>query len=211
MKIKNQKSNNVMRCALYITYLLGFFFILSNFFMPQPANAQNNKTDVLFFYATGCSHCENVKPFIKDFEEKNSDKADVHWFNVQESDESRSLFMKYLNKYYATSSGVPSVFIGDKLIQGDSPIKAGLISALSNCSGECQLKIALDDAIDKPADLPSDKKTNISGEKTNNESGDFKKSENSFFTFRNIILIFSLLAILSVVIWRCFLCKKRGD
>lgn len=146
LRIMNQEEK-VTSYKLQVTkLLLGAVFLFSFVFVSVKASYA--KTDILFFYMTGCSHCENVKPFIKEFEEENSDKANVHWFNVKESAESRELFTKYLQKYYATSSGVPSVFIADKLIQGDKPIKEELKSSLFSCMassmiGACDLKMDL--------------------------------------------------------------------
>lgn len=149
LKIKKRTFDFRLYRLSTLNFFAGALFLfLGIAIFAKPVYAESKKIDILFFYMTGCSHCENVKPFIKKFEEENSDKANVHWFNVKESAESRELFTKYLQKYYATSSGVPSVFIADKLIQGDKPIKEELKSSLFSCMassmiGVCDLKMDL--------------------------------------------------------------------
>jgi len=136
-----------IKLGILITGLSAMF--LFAFFNINFAKAQEtDKIDVLFFYGTGCPHCEEVKPFLESFEEKYKGIVDVVWLNVYSNDqEVIKLYDLYSKKYYSKSNGVPVLFIADKIFVGPTPIIEGLKPALTSCQGECGLKISLVDAI----------------------------------------------------------------
>ena len=131
-----------MRKSFVIFAVVGIF-IMGN----SEVRAAESKIDVLFFYGTGCGHCKAVKPTIQDFEEKYEDVVDVHWLDVYEDRETSSLFSIYAREYDMASRGVPTLIIGDKVLQGDTPIESGINSALLSCTGDCELKVGVKSAL----------------------------------------------------------------
>jgi len=131
-----------------LVILLMGVFVVSGIFITGNNKAQaKDKIDVLFFYGTGCGHCEAVKPTIKDFEVEYEDVVDVHWFDVYNDREASGLFNLYAIEYRMASRGVPTLIIGDKVLQGDTPIESGINSALLSCPGNCDLKVGVESAL----------------------------------------------------------------
>jgi len=127
--------------------LMGVFAVGGTFVMESRKARASDKIDVLFFYGTGCGHCAAVKPTIQKFEEEHEDDVNVHWYDVYVDREANTLFSFYADKYNIASRGVPTLIIGDKVLQGDTPIESGINSALFSCAGDCVLKIDLESAL----------------------------------------------------------------
>jgi len=124
-------------------FAVGGIFVVRN----SEVLAAENKVDVLFFYGTGCGHCEKVKPTIQEFEDKYEDVVDIHWQDVYTDQEASALFSFYAKEYNIASRGVPTLIIGDKILQGDTPIESGINSALLSCPGDCKLKVGIKSAM----------------------------------------------------------------
>jgi cytochrome c biogenesis protein CcdA/thiol-disulfide isomerase/thioredoxin len=83
----------------------------------------------VYFYGDVCPHCEKVKPFLGEMEERYPDLALVR-LEVYTNNENRE---KYLAMSQATGirpPGVPVIFIGDRVLAGDVPITEGFEAAI---------------------------------------------------------------------------------
>ncbi len=155
-----------------IVLLAGVFVVGGIFVGGNKVQAMDGKIDVLFFYGTGCGHCEKVKPTIKEFGEEYKDVVDVHWNDVYTDREASNLFNFYAKEYNIASRGVPTLIIGDKVLQGDTPIISGIGSALLSCPGDCDLKISVESAL---AEINGD----VQGTDVVDVSTDAKKGDGS--------------------------------
>jgi len=78
--------------------------------------------DVHFFYGEGCPHCTKVEPFLDEMEEKYP--LHIHRYDIYTNRSSISLFDEICNAYGTKRKGVPTVFVSDAYLVGDSTIIA---------------------------------------------------------------------------------------
>ncbi|MFH1064375.1 MAG: cytochrome c biogenesis protein CcdA [Candidatus Woesearchaeota archaeon] len=81
--------------------------------------AQQQKTDILFFYGQGCPHCANEEAFLEDMQGEYP-ALQVHLYEVYFNDEHRQLMIDLAEAYGQEVSGVPMTFINGKIIKGFS-------------------------------------------------------------------------------------------
>ena len=92
-------------------------------FSAIPALAQDNsfpddkKVDVYFFWAYGCPHCNDEKPFLEKLEQKYSG-LEVHSFEVTGNKENADLLKRAGKELNASVSGVPFTVVGDHYFSG---------------------------------------------------------------------------------------------
>jgi thiol-disulfide isomerase/thioredoxin len=88
-----------------------------------------------FFWQTGCSHCEELKPFLDGLEEQYP-QLDLKRVEASKSQEGSDLFDVMAKAYGRKAKVTPTVFIGEYMIEGyNGWITEGRIeSALINCT-----------------------------------------------------------------------------
>jgi len=92
-------------------------------FSAIPALAQNDSSltdkevDIYFFWAHGCPHCNDEKPFLEKLEQKYSN-LEVHSFEVTGNKENADLLKKVGKELNASVSGVPFTAVGDHYFSG---------------------------------------------------------------------------------------------
>ncbi len=100
-----------------------FLIITTCIFLLVPALAQtdfstsDNGINVYFFWAYGCPHCSDEKPFLEKLEQKYSNLK-VHSFEVTGSKENVDLLKKASKELNANVSGVPFTVIGEHYFAG---------------------------------------------------------------------------------------------
>jgi len=77
----------------------------------------NNKVNLYFFWANGCPHCSDEKPFLEKLEQKYSGLT-VHSFEVTGNKENVDLLKKVGKELNADVSGVPFTVVGDHYFAG---------------------------------------------------------------------------------------------
>jgi cytochrome c biogenesis protein CcdA/glutaredoxin len=98
--------------------LLFIFFIFSLSVIPAFAQ-EKNPVDLYFFYGQGCPHCAKMSTFLEEMEESYS-TVTVFEKEIYSNTENRELFQEMSDAFEVEISGVPTVFIGDKVIVGFS-------------------------------------------------------------------------------------------
>lgn len=88
------------------------------------------QTCVYFFYRTGCPHCERVAPLIHQL--ADAYKLELRMLDVTNQNY-YEVFDKLCDRYCVGIRGVPTVFIGDKVIIGDKPIENNLEKEIQRC------------------------------------------------------------------------------
>ena len=80
---------------------------------------------IYLFYGQGCPHCERVKPVIDDLAVKYPQvqlKAYEIYFNAT----NQEMFKEFLQRYGVAEEGVPTLFIGDRALVGETAIRTQL-------------------------------------------------------------------------------------
>lgn len=107
--------------------------ILALLLMAGAAYAQDSDVVMYVFHGQGCPHCAKLLSFLDDIQE------DYPCLEIEEketyfNDENRQLFENMSAAYGRQIEGVPTVFIGNKVIVGFSDRKAGRIeSEIQRC------------------------------------------------------------------------------
>ena len=100
-------------------FSIAIVFILS----AIPALAQDSlslddkKVDIYFFWAHGCPHCNDEKPFLEELEQKYSN-LEVHSFEVTGNKENADLLKRVGKELNASVSSVPFTAVGDHYFSG---------------------------------------------------------------------------------------------
>ncbi len=77
----------------------------------------NEEVNLYFFWANGCPHCSNEKPFLEKLEQKY-DNLKVHSFEVTGNKDNIDLLKKIGKELSVDISGVPFTIVGDHYFTG---------------------------------------------------------------------------------------------
>lgn len=101
------------------------------------SDAQGNKVAMYYFWQVDCAHCEDLKPFMADLEEKYP-LLDLKRLEISKIRENGELFDELAKAYGRKAKVTPTVFVGEYMIEGyNGWITEGRIeSALLNCTGK---------------------------------------------------------------------------
>jgi len=88
--------------------------LISNFVLAENAS---DKVNVYFFWAEGCPHCANEKPFLESLKQKYSN-LEVHSLEVTKSKENADLLARVGRELNADVSGVPFTVVGKQYFIG---------------------------------------------------------------------------------------------
>lgn len=116
----------LMTCLLSISILIAI-----------GAMAQDNDTVTLhFFYGQGCPHCAKAISFLEELEDAYP-SLDYHMHETYFDEEERELFMQMAERHGTSIEGVPTFFVGDKVIVGYSDsIGARVEREIERCINE---------------------------------------------------------------------------
>jgi cytochrome c biogenesis protein CcdA len=109
-------------------YLGGFFYfpsgteILRNDSIPLQKSEKSDTISAYYFYGDGCSHCANIKPFLTGLADKYPN-LDLHQLEVYHNTINQNLFSRFQQIYGITSPGVPTLFVGDRALVGETQIR----------------------------------------------------------------------------------------
>ena len=88
--------------------------LISNFVLAENAS---DKVNVYFFWAEGCPHCANEKPFLESLKQKYSN-LEVHSLEVTKSKENADLLVRVGRELNVDVSGVPFTVVGKQYFIG---------------------------------------------------------------------------------------------
>jgi cytochrome c biogenesis protein CcdA/glutaredoxin len=80
---------------------------------------------IYFFYGLGCSHCERTKPVIDELAKKYP-QVEIRAFEIYFNTTHQAMFRDFNQRYGVNSSGVPTVFIGDRALVGETAVRSDL-------------------------------------------------------------------------------------
>jgi cytochrome c biogenesis protein CcdA/glutaredoxin len=141
-KMKRMNEHRYVLLGAAIVLLLLFAFPVSgavNASVDPPANgndvcygAQPNETCgqaqsicVYLFYGQGCPHCERVKPLIDELAVKYP-QVQLKTYEIYFNTTNQVMFREFLQRYGVAEEGVPTLFIGDRALVGESAIRTQL-------------------------------------------------------------------------------------
>ena len=77
--------------------------------------------NAFYFYSDSCSHCEKVKPVIANISARYAD-LNLTQLEINRDADNRELFSQLSTRYGISNPGVPSIFIGNSVLIGESQI-----------------------------------------------------------------------------------------
>jgi len=77
-----------------------------------------NAVDVYFFYSEICPHCQEMKLFLAGLK-RNNEAININAYEISNNVNNQALFYKMAEAYGASSDGVPMLFIGDEMVDGN--------------------------------------------------------------------------------------------
>jgi cytochrome c biogenesis protein CcdA/thiol-disulfide isomerase/thioredoxin len=103
--------------------LTGSSRLAASLIVSESPAAANSPLTATFFYANGCSHCENVKPLIADLQTRYPE-LHVEMLEIIDNKTNREKFQTMLLRYNLDAgSGVPTLTIGENALVGEKEIK----------------------------------------------------------------------------------------
>jgi len=103
--------------------------------LPAGQDPASKTVTMYFFWQIGCTHCEEISPFMAELE-KNNPQLDLKRFDVSKSQENAELFDETAKAYGKTAKVTPTIFVGDYMIEGYNGwiTEDHIASALQNCT-----------------------------------------------------------------------------
>jgi len=101
----------------------------------------NGTVNVLFFYQTGCLHCEVVEYFLKDLESRCNNLKIIR-LEVGSDENNRDVFLKYTQER-GLKTVTPIVVVGNTSLVGEKEMKDNIEGIVKECSEECHPCIAI--------------------------------------------------------------------
>lgn len=107
--------------------------LLASAAFAATAGNQSESGCAYFFYGNGCPHCANVESFLSGFKAENPQYSIVE-FEVYNNKANLVLMNQFFDSYNVSqdSRGVPTVFLNDRALIGDSQIISGIGTALAS-------------------------------------------------------------------------------
>ncbi|MEM4736624.1 MAG: hypothetical protein QXD41_02015 [Nitrososphaeria archaeon] len=98
---------------LAVFAILGYLIIFSTL----QKGVATEKLEIYLFWGEGCPFCAREKPFLEEMKEKYP-QLEIKEFEVYHSEQNQELFRKISQAYNTQPSGLPTTFIGTKVIVG---------------------------------------------------------------------------------------------
>jgi cytochrome c biogenesis protein CcdA/glutaredoxin len=80
---------------------------------------------IYLFYGQGCPHCERVKPVIDELAVKYP-QVQLKTYEIYFNATNQEMFREFLHRYGVAEEGVPTLFIGDRALVGETAIRTQL-------------------------------------------------------------------------------------
>ncbi len=94
---------------------------------PEPTlnGTASEEICIYYFYGASCTHCAAVKPFINETVAKYP-RVTLYSLEVYYNATNQAMFQDFSRRYGITQVGVPALFIGDRALIGETPIRESL-------------------------------------------------------------------------------------
>ncbi len=92
---------------------------------PNETCGQEQLICVYLFYGQGCPHCERARPIIDELAVKYP-QVQLKTYEIYFNTTNQAMFREFLQRYGVAEEGVPTLFIGDRALVGESAIRTQL-------------------------------------------------------------------------------------
>jgi glutaredoxin len=125
---------------LWVNFLLLAAFLLSLANWTTPVRAQTpapaNPVYIYLFWGEGCPHCAKAKPYLENLAAAYPE-IQLRTYEVYYDEENQKLFSLMAEKFRLEQLAVPTIFIGEKFLQGyseeyNSSIEAVVIQCIQD-------------------------------------------------------------------------------
>ena len=82
----------------------------------------NEKVCIVYFYSPTCTHCVNIKPYLKTIEQKYADNIMLERYDVTQP-ENIALYNKFCTSKNYEDKTIPLIGINEKILTGETQIK----------------------------------------------------------------------------------------
>ncbi len=125
--------------------------------------AQKNEELCIHVFLDNCSECQNTENYLKDIDEKYN--IEIKKYDINE-EEDKQAFQEFKDRYGLKVNLYPTLFIGDRYLTGEGPIKTALEGEIETCLEEgcpCPLSKVrpFTPITGKPEDVTTDEKQTI--------------------------------------------------
>ena len=86
---------------------------------------QSQSICIYLFYGQGCPHCERVRPLIDEFAVKYP-QVQLKTYEIYFNTTNQVMFREFLERYDVKEEGIPTLFIGDRALIGETAIRTQL-------------------------------------------------------------------------------------
>lgn len=127
------------------TLIVFALLVMANACGAQQASKET--INMYFFWGQGCSHCEEMKPFIQELQ-NTYPQLSVKSLETFKNAENNRFFKEMVKAYNKSSDGVPGTFIGDRMFEGyskgttDKDITSVIESCIKNGCPDPDQKLA---------------------------------------------------------------------
>jgi cytochrome c biogenesis protein CcdA/glutaredoxin len=80
---------------------------------------------IYLFYGQGCPHCERVRPLIDELAVKYP-QVQLKTYEIYFNTTNQAMFREFLERYGVKEEGIPTLFIGDRALVGETAIRTHL-------------------------------------------------------------------------------------
>lgn len=80
---------------------------------------------IYLFYGQGCPHCERVRPLIDELAVKYP-QVQLKTYEIYFNTTNQAMFREFLERYDVKEEGIPTLFIGDRALVGETAIRTQL-------------------------------------------------------------------------------------
>lgn len=112
------KISGILAVLIFCALIAAGIIIYNSSIIGNVIDHENATIILVMFYGQGCPHCAKEEAFLKTLAEEMPIK--VEEFEVYSNQENRKLFEELSDAYGTSIQGVPTLFIGDKVIIGFS-------------------------------------------------------------------------------------------
>lgn len=115
--------------------IISFFLLLFTFYLLFSNFTYGKEIELYFFWGNGCPHCAKMAQVLQEIKTQYPALNSPHSFEVWYNPNNQRLLNAMAAGYNFKPTGVPVIFIGDNVIEGDSQTSINqLKEAVKQCS-----------------------------------------------------------------------------
>ena len=120
--------NNKMKIFILFAFLATFSILSTNIINSE--NLPNNDLCIHVFLDGGCPQCQSVLPYLEMLGDKYSISIKKYDISLEEN---KNLFKEFKENYGLKAEMYPTIFVGERYLIGEEPIRKALESEIKNC------------------------------------------------------------------------------